>query len=147
ASQITPHWYSGATFRWNPHTSNTEQSILRLRYRQDAEHIVNLSYRLRENKLEQTDVSWYWPLDNRWNIIGRWNYSLPDQKDLEIFTGLEYGSCCWAVRVIARRYLNTSNGDYLNAFFLQFHLRGLGGIGKKADTFLEQSIPGYHDLF
>ncbi len=147
ASQMTAHWYSSATIRWNPHLRHTEQNILRLRYHQDTSRILNLSYRLRENKLEQTDVSWYWPLDERWNIIGRWNYSLPDQQDLEIFTGLEYGSCCWAVRAIARRYLNTSNGDYLNAFFLQFHLRGLGGIGKKADGFLEQSIPGYHDLF
>jgi LPS-assembly protein len=52
------------------------------------------------------------------------------------------------VRWVGRRYLNDIEGEnYLNGLFLQFHLKGLGGIGKKANAFLEESIPGYHDRF
>jgi len=148
ASQLTKAWTAAATWQWNPHTDNTEHTVLRTRYHPAENQIVNLSYRLRAEALEQTDVSWYWPLGRRWKILGRWNYSLPEQTTLETFGGLEYNSCCWAVRGIMRRYLNNVDGsDYLNGFFLQFEFKGLGGLGKKAETFLEQRIPGYDDRF
>ncbi|MDY6994462.1 MAG: LPS assembly protein LptD, partial [Pseudomonadota bacterium] len=148
ASQLTEHWSSAATWRWDPHQQNTEHTVLRTRYHPSQNNIVNFSYRLRDNILEQTDLSTHWSLGARWNVLARWNYSLPQERTLETFTGLEYSSCCWAIRGIVRRYLNNIDGfSYLNGFFLQFELKGLGGIGKKADSFLEQRIPGYHDQF
>ena len=148
AAQFSKSWRLSTTTRWNPHTDNTEHTVYRLRYHPDQEKILNLSYRLREKILEQTDITFHWSLGRRWSIMGRWNYSLPDEKTLESFTGLEYNSCCWAVRMITRRYLNSIDGySYLNGFFLQFHLKGLGAVGKKADSFLEQRIPGYNDEF
>jgi LPS-assembly protein len=148
ASQLTNNWRVSSTFRWNPHTDNTEHTVLRTRYYADKEHIFNMSYRLRDTLLEQTDVSFHWSLNPRWNILGRWNFSLPDRKNLEIFSGLEYDSCCWAIRFIARRYLNSiNNSDYSNSFFLQFELKGLGGIGRKTDSFLEEQIYGYESPF
>ncbi len=148
AAQLTQYWNASTTVRWNRHDDNTEYSVWRLRYKRDSQHLVNLSYRLRESSdLEQTDVSWYWPVNNRWNMVGRWNYSLRDRKDLEIFAGLEYESCCWAMRGIVRRYLNNIEGDHLNGIFFQVELKGLGGVGRKADTFLEESIPGFQDRF
>jgi LPS-assembly protein len=154
ATQFTKSWRISSTIQWNQHTKETEQTVYRLRYHPDQEHILNLSYRLREHQLlhnkslEQIDVSSHWALGRRWSIVGRWNYSIPDEKTLESFTGIEYSSCCWAVRAITRRYLNNIDGyGYSNGFFLQFHLKGLGAVGKKADSFLEQRIPGYYDEF
>jgi LPS-assembly protein len=146
ATQFAKDLSAVSTFHWNPHQNNTEQTIFRLRYHPKLENIFNLSYRLRDNLLEQTDMSFHWSLGSRWNLLGRWNYSLPQEKTLETFMGVEYHSCCWAIRAITRRYLNNIDGSsYLNGFFLQLQLTGLGGIGKKADSFLEQRIPGYHD--
>ncbi len=148
AAQIAKNWRASGTLRWNPNTQNTEQTVMRLRYYSDSQNLFNISYRLRDNSLEQIDTSLHWSLGKRWNVLGRWNVSLPDKKTLETFTGLEYSSCCWAVRGVMRRYLNSANGsEYLNGFFLQIHLKGLGGVGKKADQFLEESIPGFHDHF
>ena len=126
--------------------------MFRVRYQGAEDQILNVAYRLREesleqDSLEQTDISSYWPLTSQWKVMGRWNYSLQNRRDLEIFAGLEYESCCWAVRAVARRFLNTDEGDYLHGFFLEFALKGLGGLGKKADVFLEQSIPGYNNQF
>lgn len=147
-AQVAKYWEGTATLHWDPDTQNTERSLFRLRYQSDQDHIVNLSYRLRDDLLEQTDLSWHWSLGSRWQLLGRWNYALPDEITLETFFGLEYSSCCWAIRGITRRYLNNEDGQsYLNGFFLQLELKGLGGIGKKADSFLEQRIPGYHDEF
>ncbi|MEK8016295.1 MAG: hypothetical protein VSS75_005455, partial [Candidatus Parabeggiatoa sp.] len=66
----------------------------------------------------------------------------------ETLAGFEYNSCCWAVRLIARRYMNLENRedlDHSNSVFLEFQLKGLGSIGQKTDSFLEQRIPGYHE--
>lgn len=148
SAKLAKSWQVSSTVRWNPNISNTELSVLRMRYRHDSERVFNMSYRLRDDSLEQTDMSFHWLLNYNWNILGRWNYSLPSAKTLETFAGLEYNSCCWAVRGIARRYLNSIEGDsYLNGLFLQLQLKGLGGIGKKAGSFLEKRIPGYHDNF
>ena len=148
ASQFAEDWRVSSTLRWNPHTKNTEHTVLRMRYHPDQERILNLSYRMRDNSLEQFDTSLRWSLGPNWAVLGRWNYSLPKERTLETFTGIEYSSCCWAIRGITRRYLNNVDGfGYLNGFFIQFQLKGLGGIGKKADSFLEQRIPGYNDHF
>jgi LPS-assembly protein len=148
ATQFAQSWRLSSTFQWNPHTKNTEYSVFRLRYHPEDERIFNLSYRFRDYLLEQTDISFRWSLGRRWNILGRWNYSLPEEKTLESFVGVEYNSCCWAVRTIIRRYLNRIDGDgYLNGFFLQFQLKGLGAVGRKVDSFLEERIPGYSDEF
>ncbi|MCK5876496.1 MAG: LPS assembly protein LptD, partial [Candidatus Marithrix sp.] len=148
ASQFTKNWRASSTFRYNPHNDNTEHTVIRMRYNSASEHVLNLSYRLRDESIEQTDISFYWRLDSRWRILGRWNYSLPDDKTLETFSGIEYSSCCWAIRGITRRYLNSVDGSgYLNGFFIQFQLKGLGNVGSKTGSFLEERIPGYHDKF
>jgi LPS-assembly protein len=152
AAQFAKRWRGSSVFRWNPHDNNTEQTVLRVRYYPALDRIFNISYRMRDREyqelLEQTDMSLYWALSPRWTVLGRWNYSLPEGKTLETFTGIEYSSCCWAIRGITRRYLNSVDGSsYLNGFFLQFQMTGLGTVGQKADSFLEQRIPGYEDEF
>ncbi|ALG69529.2 LPS-assembly protein LptD [Beggiatoa leptomitoformis] len=147
SSQFNSRLSGSATVLWNPYDSKAELSIWRLRYRPNPESLYNFAYRLRENRLEQTDVSWRFPLSSQWRTLGRWNYSLDEHKDLEVFLGLEYESCCWAMRGVARRYLNTVDGAYLNGFFFEVELKGLGGVGKKASAFLEDSIVGYDDRF
>ncbi len=148
ASQFTKNWRASSTIRFDHNNDNTEYSVVRMRYNSDSERILNISYRLREPSIEQTDISFHWKLDSRWKILGRWNYSLPDEKTLETFTGIEYSSCCWAIRGITRRYLNSVDGSgYLNGFFIQFQLKGLGNVGSKANSFLEERIPGYYDNF
>ncbi len=147
ASQFADNWYAATTFHYDTHDKQTEHSMLRLRYHQDSQHLVNASYRLRDGKLEQTDLSTYWGIGQHWNAIGRWNYSLRQRKDIEAFVGVEYDSCCWATRLVMRRYLNNIEGEYNNGIYLQFYLKGLGGLGKKADTLLEESIPGFVERF
>ncbi len=148
ASEFAKNWRVSSTFRWNPNTQNTEYSVWRLQYNRDNEHILNFSYRFRDNVLDQTDTSFIWSLGSRWNILGRVNYSLPNEKTLESFAGIEYRSCCWALRAISRRYLNNIDGvGYYNGFFLQLQLTGLGKIGKKSGIFLQESIPGFYDDF
>jgi len=147
ASQFAKDWTGSSTVQWDNENNEVKQSVWRLRYHPSKTNLVNLSYRFKKDKIEQTDISFYWPIGRRWNMLGRWNYSFQNHSDLEIFTGFEYNSCCWSARVLARRYLNTLDGRYLNGFFFQLELKGLGNVGRKANGFLEDSIYGYYDKF
>lgn len=168
ATTIVPYWEAVGTIHWDPNDNRTEKLSTRLSYNHDG-RILNLSYRMRRDQrrqlstsfnpltadllsVEQTDVSFRWPVNRQWSVIGRWNYALPESKTLEIFGGVEYEDCCWAFRAVARRYLNTTSltrnstgadDKYSTGFFLQLELKGLTGIGSDTDQFLERSIRGY----
>jgi LPS-assembly protein len=148
AMQITPSIQLSQTVQWNAEADNINKSLTRLRYRGDDQRLLNLSYRLRKEEsgfLEQTDVSWYWPISARWRSIGRWNYSLEHNRNLETFIGFEYRSCCWAARMVGRHYLQNIDGDYANGVFLQIEFNGLGGAGRRTADFLRESIAGFND--
>ena len=113
------------------------------------ETVLNLRYRFRRavTDIEQTDVSIRWPLTDRLAMVGRWNYSLQENRSLETIWGLEYESCCWGARLIGRRFLRNTQGEFENGFFMLVHFRGLGGCGQDATALLRRGIPGYVDPF
>ena len=131
---------------------------LHAQYQPAANKVLNLSYRerrapsgvIRRNTIDidQTNVSFQWPIINpHWSVVGNWNYAISDNKSLDLFGGIEYNSCCWGMRAVARRYLTDIDGDFQTGVFLQLELKGLAGIGKKTVDFLKQKIPGYRSEF
>lgn len=145
SAQIARNWRASAAVQWQPHedNGNTEHSALLVQYRDGPDRIANLGYRYQEGLLEQSDFSARLPLSNRIDAVARWNYSLMYSETLEAFAGLEYSTCCWAARAIARRYVNDVEEDPENAFFIQLELKGLASLGDKVDDYLEKGILGY----
>ena len=121
----------------------TTQSEARLQYRPKLNKVLNLAYRFRRQSLEQGDISWSWPLLQSWNFVGRYNFSFRDNEVLEQFYGLEYESCCWGLRLVARRYISTRDGTRDTSIGLQLVLKGMSSVGTKADRLLERGILGY----
>ena len=136
---------ASAQLHWDPEESKTERQLYRIKYQPEDDKILNFAYRFRDSFIKQTDVSVLWPLDSRkrWHAVGRWNYSLRDDKTLDTFGGIEYESCCWKTRFVARRWVNDVNSDYDTAVFLELELKGLGSIGDDITSFLETGILGY----
>jgi LPS-assembly protein len=137
-------------YQWNPYTSQTEKSAISVQYRPDPTRVVNLGYRFQEGILKQWDGSFAWPIAAHWNTVGRWVYSLQDKQTIEQVAGFEYKGCCYRIQLVQRRYLNirpgtpTAGGGTLDtSFALQLELTGLSSVGKREDSFLEQSIRGY----
>lgn len=147
SAKILRRWQLSGAFQWNTNEGRTERLAANVRYQPDPKRIVNLSYRLRENVLNQSDLSFRYPITRRWGILGRWTYAFDDDTTVDAFAGFEYESCCFAVRGIARRFLTNGSGDFNTGFFLQLRLKGLGGLGTEAATFVKQSIPGYEPSF
>lgn len=129
--------------QWSPDNQGTTQSEARLQYRPQSDKILNLAYRFRRDSLEQVDVSWAWPVAQRWNVVGRYNYSLRDDRTLEQFYGLEYESCCWGLRIVSRRHISTRDGTRDSSLGLQLVLKGMTSVGTAADRLLERGILGY----
>ncbi len=144
AARFSKAWTSRAGIEYDPHASNTDKSQINVRYQPDNKRVANLSYRRRRADIEQTDLSVSWPLTKQFNLVGRWNYSLLENRTLEGFAGFEYESCCWIARLVARDYINDATDTERNtAVLLQLELKGLTSFGDGVKTFLERGILGY----
>jgi LPS-assembly protein len=152
---ITDRWTMGSTYQWNPKYRKEDLASIRARYLLPKEGVVNLNYRYRRNvnsgtdQLEQADLSFLYPINASWSVVGRYYYSLLDNKPLEIIGGVQWDSCCLAVRALARRYVRNREGDLNNSFQIEFVLKGLSSIGQDTDRTLRRAILGYNrdDLY
>ena len=76
-------------------------------------------------------------------MIGRWYYSLLEDKTLEAVAGIEYGNCCWKLRAVLRHYLDNDGTEYNDSAMIQLELNGLGKLGNDIDQYLDRAIYGY----
>ena len=149
AMNVLGDWTARGTIHWDPDKPQTEKAAVSLRYRPRFDTVLNLRYRFRRavTDVEQTDISMRWPVTERLAMVGRWNYSLQQERSLETVWGFEYESCCWGARLVGRRFLRNSQGEFENGFFMQVHFRGLGGFGQDPTALLRRGIAGYTDPF
>lgn len=128
--RLNREWSTAAAGQWSPNTSQFERANIALRYHDiDADRRLNVAYRYRSNVLEQTDVSFSTPVSGRWRLAGRSRYSVKEKQSLESLGGIEYETCCWAVRTSYRRFIASASGDYSSGIYLQLELKGLTKIG------------------
>ena len=140
--QFTRAWSADATLQYNPKIERNERYNIGTRYNPEPGKVANANYRFSRNALHQLDLSGQWPIAPRWQAVGRWNYSFQDRRTLETLGGIEYQSCCWAVRVVAQRF-QTATQRTTNALFLQLELSGLSSLGTNPLNILKQNIGGY----
>ncbi len=152
---LTDRWTLGSTYQWNPKYGKEDLASVRARYLMPGDGVINLSYRYRRNpndgidQLEQADLSFLYPINPTWSVVGRYYYSLLDNKPLEIIGGVQWDSCCLTVRALARRYVRNRDGDLDNSFQIEFVLKGLSSVGQDTDRTLRRAILGYNrdDLY
>lgn len=161
---INDEWSVNGEIQWDPDVNESNLSSVGVRYRGDNGSVFNVSHRYRRENastnrldgLEQIDISASVPINERWQVFGRWYRSLTEGRTLEGLLGVQYDSCCWATRLAIRNYVNESrafNNNVNNnqpidddrnlAIYFQIELKGLGAFGNKTDRLLEQSIRGY----
>ncbi|HID46641.1 MAG TPA: LPS assembly protein LptD, partial [Chromatiaceae bacterium] len=141
---IFDHWLMRAGVQVDPHAgTGIQQGLAQANYHGESGERFHASWRLREGVLEQTDLAAYWPVSEKISLIGRWYYSVEERQDLETVAGIEYGDCCWRVRAVWRRYLDSDGTEYNNTALLQLELNGLGKLGNDIDNFLDRTIYGY----
>ncbi len=155
---LDKNWSVEGELEYDKSISKTEKGVIGLQYHSPG-LILNLRHRLnRYNKsedIEQAEFSFVWPATDKLSFVARWQQDTINNRTIDSFVGLEYESCCWAIRVVARKYLNirldqqgvplADFGKYNDGIYMDFILKGLTNVGKKLD--LESDIQGYEDRF
>ena len=113
----------------------------RIRYMPQDNARVTGSYRFRQNLDGETtqeliDLNASWPLSPSWHVIAGWTYSSLDSETLESIGGLQYQSCCWAVRMVNRVYRDPVDDETNSSLMFQLELRGLGALGNSIEEYL-----------
>lgn len=122
------------TGQWSQDRNEVVRGGVGLRYRNDRVR-GDLVYRYREQlpltgtPLEQFDASASTPLFGAVSAVGRWRFSREGSRTLEALGGLEYETCCWALRGAYRRYQFNTDLEYTTGLYLQLELKGLTRIG------------------
>lgn len=130
------HWDTASQIQWSTRGNHVVRASSAIHYRSNSQQHVTLRYEYRQGLFNQADLSFVLPIKDNWHVAGRITYSLRNSKSLGAFGGLEYETCCWAIRAGARRYISNVSGHMSTGMFLQLTLKGLTSIGTGWDSLL-----------
>lgn len=164
---INRSWSFNVNSIWNPISKQLDNTTLAFQYLPDEEHLFNLGYTYARsgdilsgittinpsNNLKVTDVSAAWPLYHHISAVGRWSQNWNHEHLQNLLYGLQYETCCWAVRLVGGRAFigfdtdNNNRPQYNSELYIQFSLKGLGDIGTGNPSGLLSGISGYNSQF
>jgi len=164
--QLNSAWGITGDYIWDPYTHATNNADLHLHYQPQPNKIINFGYSYLENgditqvrgnqsednALHQAIIAFSWPLAQRWGAVGAYSHNISKNYSMMSLVGLQYDSCCWAMRVLGGRTFTSLNSgfepQYNNNVYLQIALKGLGSVANSdPNTILQTFIPGYSDPF
>jgi len=157
--RLNQKWQISSDIQYNTIESFTNKSQVALNYQIDKYNSVQLNHRYTRNvsgsSLEQMSLLANFAINRDWAFVGRLTQDLKEKRSLESYAGLQYESCCWAVRIAYHRHINSNlsddgfsneNRDEFNSGFkLEFIIKGLNGKQDAIGTqeMFNSSIFGY----
>lgn len=147
---------------WNVNKRRFNTATVNMRYTNSSDRVLNLWYnyalngdRLLQNEdidLSRVGASLSWKTWSNFNIIGNVNYNISYKRPQSYFYGLEYNSCCFAIRAMhSRNFIGVgSNKDsnYDSKFYLQILLKGIGSFGDNGlGELIKGQVGGYSNKF
>jgi LPS-assembly protein len=145
SATLASHWHARSTVEWNQNDDRFQKYNYYFQYNPAKNRIVNVGRRFSRDDLDQTDISTEWPIAGRWTFRARSLYSQRDHRNVDSYAGVEYGACCWALRVVGSRRLtvDTTNNNAATqntSIMLELELTGLSKFGRIPDSPLRQSM-------
>ena len=166
---VSDIWNLETNAIWNPIYNQLDNSTTAVHYQPDARKIINLGYSFvrngdplsginvnsSKNNLKLTTISFSWPVPmvRDINAVGLWSENWNQVHLQNMLYGLQYDTCCWAVRLVGgKAYLginpnNNNKPKYNGEVYIQFALKGLGNIGSGNPNGLLSAITGYNTQF
>ena len=163
AGEIFVHWskrwYLNANVQYDTTENQISKSNLTLDYRADKYKLAQLNHRrtrgVSGSDIEQIGLVASFPIADKWQFVGGYHRDLTQNRSIDSYAGIQYESCCWAVRLVTRRHINTNleqlaqlTSDIPTSFdsgiSLQLVIKGLNGTGNfDIGDMLQQGIFGY----
>lgn len=150
ATRLAGNFNLDGVAQFSQERSKLVQQSITASYRPEVRKLLNVSYRRTVNPdnsstLDQYEVSGQWPIARQWYGIARYNYDLISNKVLNRVAGLEYDADCWVVRVVQRRYQNTSVLA-TSEIYMQIDFKGFSGLGSNPINLIRFNVPGYEPI-
>jgi len=153
--RMTDRWGLRGGVQYDTRLNNVATSSTALEYRRDEDRLVQLTYRYASPEYIQATLPTYatgeqykegisqvggtasWPIADRWSVVGAYYFDTNANKAADQMLGLQYNSCCYAIRVGYERKLNgwdvkNNQSEYDNVIGFNIELRGLSsnyGLG------------------
>ncbi|MGH5817114.1 LPS assembly protein LptD [Escherichia coli] len=168
--RISEHWGLRGGIQYDTRLDNVATSNSSIEYRRDEDRLVQLNYRYAspeyiqatlpkyystaeqyKNGISQVGAVASWPIADRWSIVGAYYYDTNANKQADSMLGVQYSSCCYAIRVGYERKLNGWDNDkqhavYDNAIGFNIELRGLSSnYGLGTQEMLRSNILPYQN--
>lgn len=141
SSQWTPQLSSSANLLWDTQNNVLSEGDFDVYYKQGQRRVLRTAYRYTRQSQRQIDVAGIWPLASSWNLVARWLHSLEHEVTLESLAGVEYESCCWNLRIVQRRMLDSvTDSEATSSIWLQLELKGLTSVGDRVNDLLARDI-------
>jgi LPS-assembly protein len=164
-AQLYNDWFVSGSVQHDTETGENKKNEITLDYRPSSDRLLQLSYRyvpdlLNTNTNDQVDISQAgvrtsWPISDNLYFVGNYYYDLNESRNIETYTGVQYESCCWALRLSYHYRIKTNYDDDLSesvdgreefesGVYLNFVIKGLGGSGPLGvDDMLNEGLFNY----
>lgn len=124
------------------HTKNYTGCVLN----QSCDAMQSMAY------TETADLGVIAPLNANWKAFGVVRRDIEGDRNLERIAGIEYESCCWAVRLARHQYYKGDDYDDPEAFDsnlrLELLLKSFGGVGQEEPyERAAEFIPGFRSSY
>lgn len=138
-------------------------------YRQDDDRLLQFSYRYASSQYVQSTLPDYararqykdgisqagvvasWPIKDNWSVVGAYYYDVNANQAADQMLGVQYSSCCYAIRLGFERKINGWERDqskYDNVYGIKIELRGLSSdYGLGTQQMLSSNILPYQKAF
>ena len=169
--KISDRWGVRGGLQYDTKLDNVSQGNAILEYRRDADRMVQLSYRysspqyvaaalndesllnspIYKNGISQAGATASWPIADAWSVVGAYYYDTRNRKPAEQLLGVQYSSCCYAIRLGYERKINGWENDtskYDNQISFNIEFRGLSSnYSLGTSQMLSQGIIPYQSAF
>ncbi|WOI93628.1 LPS assembly protein LptD [Citrobacter koseri] len=155
--RISDRWGLRSGIQYDTRLDSVATSSSTIEYRRDENRLLQLNYRYASAEYIQATLPSYstaeqykngisqvggvasWPIADRWSIVGAYYFDTNVNKPADQMLGVQYNSCCYAIRFGYERKLNGWDNDkehavYDNVIGFNIELRGLSsnyGLGTK----------------
>lgn len=160
---VDENWSLRSSIQYDTELNTTRKSQTAVEFRKDDSNLVQVSHRtatnILNNDIEQVGTQAVWSASSRWQVAANVFYDLTHDRLNDAMVGVQYSSCCWALRVSAYRRINRDlepafsapqiNGDtqFDNGISIQFIISGLASDSSGLINMLEKSTYGYRRPF
>ncbi|HCQ0108426.1 MULTISPECIES: LPS assembly protein LptD [Citrobacter] len=166
--RISDRWGLRSGVQYDTRLDSIATSNSSIEYRRDENRMLQLNYRYAspeyiqaavpsrdvtkpqyENGISQVGAVASFPIADRWSIVGAYYFDTNVNKEADSMLGLQYNSCCYAIRFGYERKLNgwddkQQHAIYDNTIGFNIELRGLSSnYGLGTNQMLRSNILPY----